>query len=800
MKSYILFGQTVTFDDAAEHAYSLQVELTQVKADAEDRLRSWYMKQESIEKVIDGFNGFVNALYREQFVDRLYPRIQTCGIYDITTDMYQRRCLSKEGAKRALAEVRAQYDAIEEQKNAEEQYRADRKASRERWEGGGFGLGGALKGAATAGALNTVTGLGHDIVNTAGNLSSAAAASSAKSALYRDKATLSTLKKGLDEDIQSFFNSHVQLIQEYHSDYFNFCFDAERGKALFDNAQQFPDKRIELLVQSFKACPWNEVLQRYIFRNYPDERREIFRASHDWWKGIDDCVDELLSVEYTEEAQRDESAAQQAKVRILAMMREYGMLNSNTLNRLETDCLNRLCPNIEQADEETCKSYRIAVEEYAAQQQIKDEFIKRIDERVNSIWSTEDTADCKKIYLAADLSSEASVKQATQKIKANARTSSHEPYIKALETCSAQNIHEARMYYCGILPQVYSALGWVGMAVCIINLLIWQFGGALSVLALVAAIVFAILRVRTKNMYNTLTLDGTVLHRAITQNNRQTSVHIPGIVWAIPIVVVIVAAVAFVLDSTDTPSSAQGMPDAEQYEYDQHEAASEHEDDIPEEETADTPTEQTDSVPTVGGYMMPSFEYDDDGSPLVMTVNGSEVHASEYAAYFYYDMQLLKEQYAQEGLEFSWSDDGLEEIGATIPDSAKSSVILEHVLCQKIYELGLSVSEDELQALNDTRQQAIDNDGGEEAYLNQIAQSGFDDRTYCNLLYTNQCYQVLKNFWDEQDRTLGVESTIDDRVQEWTDNAEVLTSELFDEINYQNVTDYLPEGVSSRLN
>ena len=64
----------------------------------------------------------------------------------------------------------------------------------------------------------------------------------------------------------------------------------------------------------------------------------------------------------------------------------------------------------------------------------------------------------------------------------------------------------------------------------------------------------------------------------------------------------------------------------------------------------------------------------------------------------------------------------------------------------------------------------------------------------------NQCYQVLKNFWDEQDRTLGVESTIDDRVQEWTDNAEVLTSELFDEINYQNVTDYLPEGVSSRLN
>lgn len=773
MKSYTLFDQTITFDDGAEHAYSLQTELTQVRIEMEDKLRSWYMQQGSIEKVMDGFVGFINKLYHEQLVSKMYPKIQVCGIYDLTTDMYQRRCLSEEGAQRSLRDVRAQYDAIIDQKNAEEQYRADRKASRGRWQGGGFGLGGALKGAATAGALNTVSGLGHDIVNTAGNLSSAAAASSAKSALYQDPATFSTLNEGLYEDIQNFFDSHVRLIQEYHSDYFNFCFDAERSKALFDNAQQFPNKRIELLIQAFRTCPWNETLLRYIFRNYPDERREIFRASHDWWEGIDDCVDELLSAEYTEDAQHDEETAQQAKTRILMMMREYGMLNSNTLDRLETDCLNRLCPNIEQADEETCESYRTAVEGYAAQQPIKDAFIKKIDERVDTIWSTEDTAVCKKIYLAANLSSEGAVQQAIQKIKANARTSSHEPYIKALETCSAQSIREARMYYRGILPQVYSALGWTGLAVCIINSLIWQFGGVLSVMALVAAVVFAILRVRTKNMYNTLTLDGTVLHSTITQNNHPTSVHIPGIVWAIPIVVIIIAGVSFILGSTDLPSNTQTMSDTAQYEYEQDEIAPEYEDDIPEEITTDTPTEQTDSVPTVGGYIMPSFEYDDDGSPLVMTVNGSEVHASEYAAYFYYTMQTLKTQYEQEGVEFSWSDDGLDELGATIPDTAKSSVILGHVLCQEIYKLGLSVSEDELQALNDTRQQAIDNAGSEEAYLNQIAQLGFDDRTYCNHLYISQCYQVLKNFWDEQDSTLGVESTIEDRVQEWTDNAEV---------------------------
>lgn len=556
------------------------------------------------------------------------------------------------------------------------------------------------------------------------------AASSAKSALYQDKATLSTLKEGLFEDIQSFFNSHVRLIQEYHSDYFDFCFDAERGKALFDNAQQFPDKRIELLVQSFEVCPWNEALQRYIFCNYPDERREIFRASHDWWKGIDDCVDELLSAEYTGDAQHDEAAAQQAKVRILAMMREYGMLNSNTLDRLETDCPNRLCPNIEQADEATCEAYRAAVEGYAAQQTIKDEFIKKIDERINTIWSTEDAAICKNIYMNTDLTSPEEVQRSLRRIKEKMRTAAHEPYTKALEACSEAEISAARKYYRGVWPQICGTLGWSGLAAFLIILFVWQLGAAWSILAAAVSIVFAVLYSCLKSSYNTLTLNGEVLHTAITRNNRQTSVHMPGIVWAVPIVAATVAAAAVVLGSTDVPSNAQGMPDAEQYEYGQHETAPEYENDIPEEAT----TEQTDSVPTVGGYMMPSFEYDDDGSPLVMTVNGSEVHASEYAACFYYNMQSLKQQYEQEKLEFFWSDDGIDALGADIPDATKASVILAHVICQKMYEYGLSVSDEELQTLNDTRWQAIDNAGGEDAYLDQIAQSGFDDRTYCNLI------------------------------------------------------------------
>ena len=49
------------------------------------------------------------------------------------------------------------------------EYRQLRKDTRGRWQGGGFGISGALKGAAKAGVMNGVTGAGHSIGNAIGN-------------------------------------------------------------------------------------------------------------------------------------------------------------------------------------------------------------------------------------------------------------------------------------------------------------------------------------------------------------------------------------------------------------------------------------------------------------------------------------------------------------------------------------------------------------------------------------------------------------------------------------------------------
>ena len=174
-------------------------------------------------------------------------------------------------------------------------------------------------------------------------------------------------------------------------------------------------------------------------------------------------------------------------------MHEYGLEDSRALDQLETDCLNRLCPNIETADEETCDAYIAAIADYAAQETIKEQFIKRIEERVSAIWSTEDAAICRNIYMNTDLASPDAVIKSLLKIKEQARTAAHEPYSKALEACSEANIGAARKYYHGVWPQVCGTLGWSGLAAFLLILFVWQLGAAWSILAAAVSIIFTVL-------------------------------------------------------------------------------------------------------------------------------------------------------------------------------------------------------------------------------------------------------------------------------------------------------------------
>lgn len=585
MKKYTLFGKNIVFDDAAERAYEIKVNYEFVELRISQEFQAWYKEQNTIQNVINNFVDFVNTAYSELLVSDKFHKLQECGIYDMTADMYARKCLSFSGAQYALDTVESQYDAITEQQHAEKEYREARKASRGRWRGGGFGLGGALKGAATAGALNAVSGLGHDLVNSAGNLSSALDASNAKSDLYKSASTV--LLNGLYEDMRTFFDNHIQLLTTAKPGYFKFYFDEERANALFTNAKQLPDKRAELLEQAFELCPWNEDLQRYIFRNYPENRRDILRASTDFGIGIYDCVEELLRKEYTEEDKKSEERALQAKSRILKIMADLNVPQTRVLDELEVDCLHRLCPDLKNANEVTCNNYIEAIQAYDAQEQNKQIVINEINARLDEIWSVEDDAACKALYLNTDIRIPEQVQRAIERIKEKSRTKAHEPYVKALQECSEKSINTARKYHRGIIPKVYATIAWTGLLLSIINIGLLHTGTGITICGIAILCVFSLMYLMMNGTWSTLTIDETAIHVALTEHNQPTNMKVPAIVLSIPLAILLAVGAYFGHSWQTERAEAerlQALADERKQEWEESHAAEESENTV-----SDTP-------------------------------------------------------------------------------------------------------------------------------------------------------------------------------------------------------------------
>ncbi|MBJ2355470.1 hypothetical protein, partial [Sphaerochaeta sp. S2] len=107
-------------------------------------------------------------------------------------------------------------DDIREAETGEKNYRRARKNGRGRIIGGGFGVEGAIKGIATAGAVNAASGLMHSFGNAIGNASSSANARKQEREILQNPEFLPTIKKTVYNDI---LGMHVGVIELYNKSF-----------------------------------------------------------------------------------------------------------------------------------------------------------------------------------------------------------------------------------------------------------------------------------------------------------------------------------------------------------------------------------------------------------------------------------------------------------------------------------------------------------------------------------------------------------------------------------------------------
>lgn len=145
------------------------------------------------------------------------------------------------------------FSEINQGVNAEAEYRRLRKASRGRWQGGGFGVGGAIKGAAEAGMMNIGSGAIHSVVNGLGNLKSEMKASRQKSNIVR------SILDGIPEKTNKLLDRIDDLIiRKMESEYpdcilkKNTDVEKQLQKQFHDNPQS-----IELVISILHEDPFN---------------------------------------------------------------------------------------------------------------------------------------------------------------------------------------------------------------------------------------------------------------------------------------------------------------------------------------------------------------------------------------------------------------------------------------------------------------------------------------------------------------------------------------------------------------
>ena len=231
-------------------------------------------------------------------------------------------------------------------------------------------------------------------------------------------------------------------------------------------------------------------------------------------------VEKILSRYYNSEAMASEDKAQIAKKRIVEAMEELGVIQSDTFDSLERDCIARICNGVNDADEQTCNLMRQNVVEYNALDRNKTEYLNSIQKRIEDIWSSEDGDIFDNIYLNTNIYDKKDVDKAISYIVQKARTKDSEKYLLALQSCNVKNIESAKKFQKNKAKGI-KIIGIISLLLCIPTL----FSPVQPLIVVFGTIGIVLLwkYSRLKKIWNILTIGGTKLHYVIDNTQEKST-------------------------------------------------------------------------------------------------------------------------------------------------------------------------------------------------------------------------------------------------------------------------------------
>lgn len=173
--------------------------------------------------------------------------------------------------------VKERYLQIVYTENELQNYREIQRSDRSKWQGGGFGLSGAVKGAVTASVLNLGQSVVRGVSDSIVNANDAAKIREAKHALFTNHDTLKILIDGVfDCCFQVFYG--VLCEYEAFTGYRSPSVESDTASAILENTKKYVKEEGQILtnvIQSINMNPYNFDSYAYLYDIFGDENGEI---------------------------------------------------------------------------------------------------------------------------------------------------------------------------------------------------------------------------------------------------------------------------------------------------------------------------------------------------------------------------------------------------------------------------------------------------------------------------------------------------------------------------------------------
>lgn len=274
-----IFGESLDFPEESVKYLEVRKEFVQL-ADKQKGLFTEFFnsKYSNLDELVQ--NGFEQGMgFIAPAIELSLKHLTLYEIYDfdekaIVEALFE-KCNSYEDAVEKIYEA---YQRIVLSEAELDEYRTRRREGRGGIIGGGFGVGGAIKGMMIAGAANAAIGAVHMAFNGVGKIFTSIGSSIEKHKVFDAEKNNQTLPKAV---WQMIYNSHFLFIDILNktkgSEVIKPLFSEERAnkaQAILTNLQKFPPSDKDILkrkyIEIIQLCPFSKDLFKCILRDFGD--------------------------------------------------------------------------------------------------------------------------------------------------------------------------------------------------------------------------------------------------------------------------------------------------------------------------------------------------------------------------------------------------------------------------------------------------------------------------------------------------------------------------------------------------